>query len=294
MKAQPKASKMNKTALQTLNLALAALIAIPAIADVTARKPIDPKSPYAKLTGQITQLVATDDGFGNGFVVGADGCHVLTNFHVAFGKSTDAKTGEIELVDRVEVGHTVNFAVDVDAKSGKFQRTIKAKVVEFGNYEAGTSRGFLGDMALLQLETCLGKEYGDLPIDRPTAGKNLPTGRLMTVSSSRNSSGKNEVLSEVGCQARAATTITGMMLSNCEIVPGMSGSMILEEVDNEWRLAGISTEGGAVVDGRQISKAIYASAVNRFLDGYSNFKRPFSRILNASDDRQAVKRARKL
>jgi hypothetical protein len=46
---------------------------------------------------------------------------------------------------------------------------MKAKVVEFGNYEIGTSAGFLGDMALLRLESCLGKEYGHLEIDRQRA-----------------------------------------------------------------------------------------------------------------------------
>ncbi len=264
MKALTKASKM--AALKTLNLALVVLIVLPAAASVSARKPVDPKGQFAKLSGQISQA-GSPSVYGNGFIVGAEGCHVLTNFHVAFGKSADPKTGEIEMVDNVDVGHTVNFAFDLDAKSGKFKRTLKAKVVEFGNYEFGTSRGFLGDIALLRLETCLGKEYGQLEIDRPPEGKTLPVGKLTTVSSSLSSEGKNEILIEEGCRADTGTTVTGMMLSYCESVPGMSGSMILEEgQDKKLRLAGVATGGGARVNGKQIAKAIYATVINKFLD----------------------------
>lgn len=261
-----KRSKMNGAAITIWNLALALILVTPAIADESRRKPADPSGPFARLTGQITQTTPSDEGFGNGFIVGAEGCHVLTNFHVAFGKSANPTTGEVEMVDNVAIGHAVNFSFDLDPKTGEFRKTIRAKVVEFGNYELFTSRGFLGDLALLRLESCIGKDYGQLEIDRPDGGKRLPNGKLMTVSSARVD-GKNEVLVEEGCRARPATAITGMMLSDCESVPGMSGSMILEEgPDRQWRLAGVTTGGGAYVNGRQISKAIYATALNKFLD----------------------------
>ncbi len=231
------------------------------------RKPVDPQSQFAKLTGQISQVGATGRGFGNGFIVGSEGCHVLTNFHVAFGKSADAKTGEIEIVENVNVGHTVNFAFDLDASTGEFKRRLLAKVVEFGNYEFNTARGFLGDIALLRLEKCLGHEYGQLEIDRPAPGKTLPEGLLTTVSSSLDSTGKNVVLVESGCRADTGTTITGMVLSYCETVPGMSGSMILEEgSDKKMRLVALATGGGARVSGKQISKSIYVTVINNFLD----------------------------
>ena len=170
------------------------------------------------------------------------------------------------MVDGVATGHAVNFSFDLDPITSKFRRTMKAKVVEFGNYELFTSRGFLGDLALLRLESCLGKDYGHLEIDRPAADKRLPNGKLMTVSSARVAN-KNEVLIEKGCRARSATSVTGIMVSNCESVPGMSGSMILEEgPDKKWRLVGVTTGGGAYVNGKQVSKAIYASALNKFLD----------------------------
>lgn len=267
MKAQFKMQNVNNATLRTLNLTLAMLLAMPAFgATASPRKPVDPRGMFAKLTGQISQ-VGQPAGFGNGFVVGAEGCHVLTNFHVAFGKSSNPQTGETEMVDTVEVGHTVNFAFDADSKTGNLKRTFKAKVVEFGNYEFGTSRGFTGDIALLRLETCLGKEYGHLEFDRPPVDKKVPTGRLMTVSSARNAANKNEVLVEEGCRAASTTAVSGMMLANCENVAGMSGSMILEEgQDKKWRLAGISTMRSTYADGTPVSKAIYAKVINQFID----------------------------
>lgn len=266
MKSLLRASKV--VTRKVLNIATLTVMAVPAFADVSARKPVDPKGSFAKLTGQISQLGQSNSAYGNAFVVGSEGCHVLTNFHVAFGKSVDPKTSEVEMVDDVAVGHTVDFSFGLDTKSGKFQETIKAKVIEFGNYESGTARGFLGDIALLKLDRCLGKDFGSLEIDRPATDKLVPTGKLMTVSSSRAAGGKNEVLVEEGCRAVPGTSVTGMMLSNCVNVPGMSGSMILEEgLDKKWRLVGMSTTLNSFNDGTKISKALYARAINKFLDG---------------------------
>ncbi len=234
------------------------------------RKSVDPRGAFAKLTGHLTQIDGPLGPYGNGFIVGADGCHVLTNFHVAFGKSTDGETGVVQLVDNFKIGHAVDFSFELDAKSGKFSKTVKAKVVEFGNYEAGTSRGFLGDIALLRLETCAGKDYGHLEIDRPADGKTLPTGMLMTVSAGRNTAGKNEILIEEGCRSESMTPVTGMILSNCEAVPGMSGSMLLEQgADKKWRVVGITTDRNVLSDGTKVSQAISAKVINKFLDGLS-------------------------
>ena len=200
-------STASKLVLGAINCAMMVLASTPSIAEVSARKPIDPKGQFAKLAGQITQLPGEKTTmWGNAFVVGAEGCHILTNFHVVFGKQMD-DSGAVELIDNVDVGHAVNFSFDLDAKSGKFKRTMKAKVVEFGNFEEGTSRGLLGDIALLRLENCLGKEYGQLEIDRPENGKLLPTGRLMTINVMKDASGKNVMMSQDTCQSLAATVV---------------------------------------------------------------------------------------
>lgn len=279
-------SKASKLVLGAINCAMMVLASTPSIAEVSARKPIDPKGQFAKLAGQITQLPGEKATmYGNAFVVGKEGCHVLTNFHVAFGKRVE-ESGMIELIENVDVGHTVNFSFDLDAKSGKFKRTMKAKVVEFGNYEEGTSRGLLGDIALLRLESCLGKEYGQLEIDRPENGKLLPTGRLMTINVMKDEQGKNVMMSQDVCQSLAATVVTGTISTNCEAPGGASGSMILEEgKDGKFRLVGLTTRGGTLRTDEKFSQALYASTINKFLDPILGGEAPIA-ISPLADDRK--------
>ena len=261
-------SKATKMVLGAINCALMVLASTPSIADVSARKPADSKNQFTKLVGHITQLDGEKSTmYGNAFVVGSEGCFVLTNVHVAFGKSVSPESG-IELVENVEVGHTVNFAFDHDAKSGKFQQKMKAKVVEFGNYEEGTARGMIGDIAILRLEKCLGKGYSTVEFDRPPASKKFATGRLMTVSATQNGKdGRTEMLVEEGCRPLSDTPATGMMLSTCELQGGMSGSMLLEEgQDGKWRLAGLNTKQFPLKGGVKAAGSIYASAINQFVE----------------------------
>lgn len=263
-------SKTSRMVVVAINCALMVLASTPSIADVSARKPADPKNQFTKLVGHITQLNSADPRiYGNAFVVGNDGCFVLTNAHVAFGTGKrDFETGEVELIENIDVGHAVNFSFDLDSKAGKFQKKIKAKVVEFGNYESGTSRGIIGDIAILRLESCLSKSYAGLEIDRPAATKRIPIGNLMTVSATRDEqSGRIEVLVEQGCKSLPDTPATGLVLSTCENPPGTSGSMLLEEgQDGKWRLVGLNTNQVTMTDGSKIARSIYASEINRFAD----------------------------
>ncbi len=279
-------SKTSKMVIGAINCAMMVLASTPSIAEVSARKPVDPKGQFAKLAGQITQLPKEkSEAFGNAFIVGSEGCHILTNFHVAFGKSFDEE-GSLETVENVDVGHTVNFSFDLDAKTGKFKRTMKAKVVEFGNFEEGTARGLLGDIAILRLENCLGKEYGQLEFDRPEQGKLIPTGRLMTVSSMKDAQGKNTVLAQDGCQALPGTSVTGTIMTNCESQPGSSGMMVLEEgKDGKWRLAGLHARGMTLTGGQKVTRALYASTINKFVDPILGGEAPIA-ISPLADDRK--------
>lgn len=238
-----------------------------ALAGSPGRKVIDPDSnPYAKLVGELTQ-VGNAKFVGNAFIVGSKGCHIVTNYHVAFGKYKDPKTGEIEMVDNAEVGHVVNFAFDLNGKTGKFKRVMKAHVVDFGNYETTSDRGLVGDLAILELESCLGKHYAGPELDRPEAGKFTPKGNLMTISTSRNENGLNEILVEDGCTAEARTPIAGAIISNCDVRATMSGSMVLERgEDRKLRLIGISTQYKDLNDGSRISFAIYSRAITKLID----------------------------
>lgn len=261
--------QFNSVLKQAFLVSVIGLITVPVAAEESARKPMDPKSPnpFAKLVGEISQLPSSGGNLvGNAFVVGRDGCNILTNFHVAFGKTKDAE-GNVTLFEKTEVGHTVTFSLDLDSKTGKFKRQMKAKVIEYGNYQSGTTRGFLGDVAVLQLESCLGKEYAGPELDRPEPTKRSPTGKLTTVSTSRDESGKNQILIQEGCRAEN-TPVTGMLVSNCEIVPGMSGSMVLEEGDDgKQRLVGLNVQHNFFRDGRKVAVGIYSKVLTKFLDG---------------------------
>lgn len=240
----------------------------PVLAQTTGRKVADPKGRFTKLVGELTQIKDAK-GAGNAFIVGAQGCHIVSNFHVAFGKSKDPKTGEIEIVENADVGHKVNFAFDLDAKTGKFKRSMKATVVEFGNYEADTKTGLLGDLAILRLDSCLGREFAGPELDRPDTAKSVPSGKLMTVSTSRKATDprQSEILVEEGCKADSQTPIGGVMVSNCETPPGTSGSMVLEQgADQNWRLVGISTSNRTLKDGTVVSFAIYSRVLTKFID----------------------------
>ncbi len=228
------------------------------------RKFADPKNPYSKLVGAVTQL--NGKGLlGNGFIIGAGGCHVVTNVHIAFGASKDSK-GAITLVDDVSVGHQTQFHFDFDQKSGKFKRQMKATVVEFGNYDGSTRRGSTKDVAVLKLESCLGPDYGIIEFDNEAHTKRFPEGKLTTFSYGVLN-GKEGIIEEQ-CDPMLSTPITGLMLSNCVSEEGMSGSMLLEKskTDAKYRLVGIFQGRDSIVGADEkpqgVSVAVYARAFN--------------------------------
>lgn len=130
-------------------------------AQVSLRKPVDPNNPFAKRSGFVTQvssvyaqgLPANERALvGNATIISP--CRIITNYHVAFGKSKNVETDKIVLTKNRAKGHEVNFAFDLDAKSNEFKRMVKAKVVVFANF-INSDRGMLSDMAVLELENCL-------------------------------------------------------------------------------------------------------------------------------------------
>ncbi len=224
------------------------------------RKFADPKSELGKLAGIVTQLDGKG-GIGNGFVVGAGGCHVVTNVHIAFGKSKDAD-GNVVLMDEVSAGHKLRFQLDFDAKTKKFKRDMGATVVEFGNFESGTRRGRTQDIVVLKLDSCLGQEYGKLAFDSDAASKRFPEGDLLTI-------GFGAIDGEVGivseeCKAIQNTPITGLMFSNCFSEPVSSGMMYLEKnkLDGKYRLVGVHQGRETLADGTNVPVAVYARAFN--------------------------------
>ncbi|MYM67708.1 hypothetical protein GTP45_12800 [Pseudoduganella sp. FT55W] len=245
-------------------VALTFLAMASAFCQESLRKPVDPSGTLAKLVGEVSQ--PQSELIGNAFIVGQNGCHIMTNLHVAYGKSKDMATGKVELFDELAVGHVVNFAFNLDAQTGRFKGSMTAKVIEFGSYQEGTKRGLVGDVAVLRLESCLGKEYGALIFDRPEPGQRTPIGRLKTISSVKMPDERRAIVSQEGCSAERITTVTGLFLSNCDMPPGSSGSMVLEEHNGKWHLVGMPVRQLTVVGETPVGIAIYVSALNKILD----------------------------
>lgn len=246
-------------------------IFLTASAGAEVRKPVDPNGQFARRAGQITQLPSVYEqglpaneirGAGNATIISS--CRIITNYHVVFGKSKRKDTNKIVMINNRAKGHEVNFAFDID-ENGQFKRTVKAKVVGFANYMT-TPAGTLGDMAVLELETCLDeKEYAQLDLSMAESRSEVPAGSLMTVSIGQTANGKNQVLVQEGCKSEIVTPIDGLFMANCESVPGMSGSAVYEMGrDKNWHWTGLTTKG--TVDHGEVGLiAISAKTIASFL-----------------------------
>ena len=175
---------------------------------------------------------------GTAFLVGE--CHVMTAFHSAFFRDAQARASD-ELVGGPRPGHALAFYIGPDPeRPGLFRHGSVARVVDYGNYHPAAPRGMTGDWAILQLEDCLGREYGFLPHLRPTSGDYLPRGPLMTISFPYSGWNRPGVAVEEGCRARDSGPVTGLIAVDCAFEGGMSGGPVLErQPDGEWRVVGI-------------------------------------------------------
>ena len=260
--------------LATLRIGLAALLlaACSAVSSQpTAYKPVDAQSRFNKIIGEVSQL---KDGnlVGNAWFYGKDGCHVVTNFHVAFGKTKKIErhkvTGEeferVLLVDNPARGHRTRLNFDFDPKSQAFSRSVVAEVVAFGNYEQGSIAGIREDIALLRLEQCAGPEYAGLDMDRADENQKNPPGRMMIFSSLRSADGKVLIGSFEGCRATVKTPGAGLVGSSCPTHDGMSGSMMISE--DTMRIVGLNVSRFQYDDGTKAGIAVSAKYLNKFLD----------------------------
>ncbi len=253
-----------------LLLAIALMACALAHAETSGRKVVDPKSvPYGHIAGELTipgkpRLVA------NAFLVGAEGCHIIANYHSVFADNIDPVTKKINLVKPRSVrapGYEVDFAFDLDGSTGKFQRRAKAVAIELGGFEQDTTEGLTQDMVLLRLNTCAGKSFAGPELDHPEPLEFVPTGKLTTISTRRKDKDTAELLVESGCVSAEKTTTAGLFLSNCYSKAGMSGSMVLETgVDGTARLVGITSRSGVFSDGPSYSIAVHSSSITPFVE----------------------------
>lgn len=237
-------------------------------AEAQERRPVDPSGPFARRAGQITQLDSAYDKplsknevrtVGNATIISP--CRLITNYHVAFGKSNMTDNFKAVMIKNRAIGHEVNFSFDID-KAGNFNRTLKAKVVGFANF-IKSDAGVLGDIAVLELETCLDEtEYCQLDLTMAESRSDVPVGALMTVSTAVDAKGRNYVLVQEGCKSEEVTPIDGLFVANCEAEGGMSGSAIYEMgADKKWHWTGLHAAGN---EGNR-TIAINAKRISEFL-----------------------------
>ena len=209
---------------------------------------------------------------GTAFLVGE--CHVMTAFHSAFFRDAQAISGN-ELAGGPRTGRTLSFHIGPDpVKPGLFRSRSVARVVDFGNYHPLAARGMTGDWAILELEDCLGREYGYLPHLRPSKGDYLPRGSLMTISFPYSGWNRAGVAVEEGCRAREAGPVTGLIAVDCAFEAGMSGGPVLErQPDGQWQVVGIMQLRVSPVEGvlpafehRHRNQMVHAVAFFRSLE----------------------------
>ncbi len=217
----------------------------------------------AKSLGVVTQTGSSS--YGNATIV--DACHVLTNFHVAFGKSKDPVTGKIEIFENPEVGRRIDFSYGLDAASGQMTMKTKATVIEFDDYAPGVGRGMVADKALLRLDDCVAQDFLNVEVDRPAADQRVPAGNLIAIGITKEA-GKFKVHTMKNCPSDPATIVTGLFLANCGMPRGTSGSLIAssERSDGKLRMVGLTTDAKKFADGSLATYAIYSKALVKFLD----------------------------
>jgi hypothetical protein len=251
----------------SVKLLTAAVLTTPfsAYSGESARKVIAPTAhPLAKIIVQVSQVGSTTAA-ANGFVVGGDGCHVLTNFHVAFGKGKTA-SGDVEWVKPFATGHPLDIKLNLKA-DGTFNKQLKGRVIEYGAYDHDDLFGRSNDLAMVKLDECLGKEYGIARFEMPDRTVRVPQTAINTLSLSQVDASRSQMYLEERCVAAAKTPINGLFFQSCEAIAGMSGSPIFRnDADGGYTIVGMSSGIVKMPGEQKINYAIYSSLLTPFVE----------------------------
>lgn len=221
--------------------------------------------PLRKILVQVGQVDGNPFAVGNGFIVDREGCYVLTNFHVAFGKGKTL-SGETELVEEIAVGHAVTVNADLNPETGLFNRTLRGRVADFGNYK-NNRHGWRNDLAMVRLDSCLGKGYGELTrLEVPEGGEQGPQTLIATLSLQKVAETRSALFLQERCLAGSDPSVAGLFFQTCEAVPGMSGSPIFRENgDRSYTIVGVTT-GIFEPEGKpKLPYAIFSSSMTPFV-----------------------------
>jgi hypothetical protein len=186
-----------------------------------------------------------DDGnWGTAFLVSE--CHILTAFHVAFpGHQKPRFQPSSSTKSRFFVGRN-GEAGGVSGKSPHgFLSSSVATPVSWGKYSSRDYRGLLGDWAILELDDCLGRNYGTLNL---TASLQSHTVRGTEVSFAAFPRDRTDLVG-IALEERCFIKDWGpgtLIGTDCGVRQGSSGGPLLERIEVADGLGGV-TAGYVVV-----------------------------------------------
>ena len=240
---------MRITILQLLGLIGSLHIADPAMAAIfgndNRRQASADENPLYRRVGIITRVDENiDHGHGTAWLSGE--CLITTNYHVAFFKSRK-EDGRV-ITTRAKRGVALDFHVDLQAgRTKSFVKTIRAEVIDFGNYMPGDTTGAFEDFVLLKLDQCIGQDLGFLEVKSPSLEYERPKGDLMMIGYPQDRWTAPGITVETGFKANHERAgIVGATL-DCSSMPGSSGSPVLQrQGDGSYVVAGILRAGGSI------------------------------------------------
>ena len=240
---------MRITILQLLGLIGSLHIADPAMAAIfgndNRRQASADENPLYRRVGIITRVDENiDHGHGTAWLSGE--CLITTNYHVAFFKSRK-EDGRV-ITTRAKRGVALDFHVDLQAgRTKSFAKTIRAEVIDFGNYMPGDTTGAFEDFVLLKLDQCIGQDLGFLEVKSPSLEYERPKGDLMMIGYPQDRWTAPGITVETGCKAHHESAGIGGATLDCSSMPGSSGSPVLQrQGDGSYVVAGILRAGGSI------------------------------------------------
>lgn len=232
---------MRLTILQLLTLIVTVHFAGSAVATVYGndnRRQVSPdENPIYQRVGIITKA-GTNEILGTAWLSGE--CQITAMYHSVFFKER-AASGKV-ITSRGKKGFAVDFHIGLKpGKTKVYEQTIRAEVVDFGNYMPGDTSGVFQDFAHLKLGSCVGKKYGYLQVKASSGTFSGPTGELMVVGFHQDRYFSQPGISvETGCKAQDQSIGIGGYSLDCSAMPMCSGCPVLgKQSDGEFVVVGM-------------------------------------------------------
>lgn len=237
-------AKTAKLLLSVLSMVVASSVANATVYGNDPRKQASPdENPIYQRVGVITKA-GTDEVLGTAWLSGE--CQITAMYHSVFFKER-AASGKV-ITSRGKKGFAVDFHIGLKpGKTKSYEKTVRAEVVDFGNYMPGDTSGAFEDYAHLKLDSCVGKELGYLEV-KPSKGTfEKPMGELMVVGFHQDRYfSQDGITVETGCKAQDLSAGVGGSTVDCSTMPMCSGCPVLEkQPDGRFLVAGMVRAGGA-------------------------------------------------